>query len=370
MIKKEIVNLVLIVFTSLFFSCAPSFVRNKEARDDQEKYDKAVLFQSVFTEVIKVDIETEPVTTSHKTDDAADDIAIWYNAVNPEQSIIFGANKKGYIHSYNLKGKELQSINCGKINNVDIRYNTLFGNKKVAVLAGSNRTDNSIVFFIIDNKGVIHKTPDFKIDLGDVKPYGFCLYKDKKELLHAYVNSKEGYVYQYKIEFDTLGNFKSTLARTLKLKTQVEGMVADDKNHKLYVAEEEKGIFIFDANELGSTKGALIKESTSANKFISYDIEGIALLPPHYLVASIQGSFSYAIFDLNTNSYVTSFILKKGLVDGVEETDGIDILNVNLGADFPKGIFVAQDGFNYDEEEIRKQNFKIISLEEIISIIE
>ena len=61
--------------------------------------------------------ETEPVFTSG---DAADDPAFWYNQVNPEQSIVFGTDKKAGIHAFALNGARIKFIPSGKINNIDI----------------------------------------------------------------------------------------------------------------------------------------------------------------------------------------------------------------------------------------------------------
>lgn len=368
--NKILYTLILSILILTIYSCKSNFVRNKEARDDQEKYLEAVELQSAFKNIITADFETDPVFTSHYSDDAADDPAIWYNTYNPNKSVIFGSNKKGSLDSYNLSGKKLQSITIGKINNIDIRKGILLGNQKMDIIAGSNRTNNSIVLFKIDTVGTIKNQPDFTINLGDFEPYGFCLYKDEKNILHAFVNSKNGSIYQYKVNVDSNGKFKSDLVRKLKLDTQVEGMVVDDQNHKLYVGEEEKGIFMFSARENNRAKGKLLNESTSLNKNISYDIEGLALLPPNYLVASSQGNFSYAIFDLKNNKYVDSFIIQNGKIDGVEETDGLEILNINLGNNFPKGILVVHDGFNFDNGKNKNQNYKIIDLEKVISIIE
>ncbi len=43
-------------------------------------------------------------------------------------------------------------------------------------------------------------------------------------------------------------------------------------------------------------------------------------------------------------------------IDRVSDTDGIDVINVNLGPDFPLGLFVVQDGHNDDDN----QNFKLV----------
>ena len=50
-----------------------------------------------------------------------------------------------------------------------------------------------------------------------------------------------------------------------------------------------------------------------------------------------------------------------GTVDGVSDTDGIDVTGAALGADWPDGLFVAQDG----ENEGGNQNFKLVSWGEI-----
>ena len=49
---------------------------------------------------------------------------------------------------------------------------------------------------------------------------------------------------------------------------------------------------------------------------------------------------------------------------GAEHTDGIDICSKNLGASFPEGIFVVQDGLNRDGDET---NFKFVSVAEILA---
>ena len=54
----------------------------------------------------------------------------------------------------------------------------------------------------------------------------------------------------------------------------------------------------------------------------------------------------------------------KDQIDGSEETDGLDIVSDSLSPAFPKGLLVVQDGFNYDGDSLRAQNFKLISWEQ------
>jgi 3-phytase len=63
------------------------------------------------------------------------------------------------------------------------------------------------------------------------------------------------------------------------------------------------------------------------------------------------------------NAYVKTFSITGGNgIDAVEDTDGIDVTMANLGAAFPEGVFVAQDGLN----DQGNQNFKLVPLQLIL----
>jgi 3-phytase len=79
-----------------------------------------------------------------------------------------------------------------------------------------------------------------------------------------------------------------------------------------------------------------------------------------YLFVSVQGNNSYAIFDRKTLELIALFQITKGnIIGGVEETDGIEIINQDKFS-----YFIAQDGINEGH-----QNFKFVKLDEIISKI-
>ena len=65
-------------------------------------------------------------------------------------------------------------------------------------------------------------------------------------------------------------------------------------------------------------------------------------------------------------SPVFRFQIKDGGIDGTSDTDGISVSSFNFGGEFSKGLMVAQDGYNYDGDELKNQNFKIISFKEIL----
>ena len=363
--------LALITISIILSSCNNKavFVRNVEAIDDISAYEAAAAEQASFTNKITASVETNPVQSQTLVGDSADDPAIWYNEANPDQSVIFGTNKVEGLYAYNLDGEQLQRIPYAKINNIDIRQNVRFGNQKLDLLAGSNRTNNAIDLFIISKEGSIAESPNFRLALGKLQPYGYGLFMPNDSTLYSLLNDKYGNVVQHHITMQG-DSLVGKMVRRFQLPTQAEGIMADDKRGIIYIGEEQTGIHSFKGDPNGGKETSILEESTIKNKNIRFDIEGIAYLPPHYMLASSQGNFTYAIFDLKSENYLTSFSIKDGeTIDGVEETDGLEILRKPLGSKYPEGILVVQDGFNRDKGEIRNQNFKIIDLRQVLKLL-
>ena len=80
-----------------------------------------------------------------------------------------------------------------------------------------------------------------------------------------------------------------------------------------------------------------------------------------YLVVSSQGDSAYAVYRLSDDAYVGRFRIGKGTLGSTEETDGIEIAMDSFGADYPGGLFIAQDGDNAPAA----QNFKLVSWADI-----
>jgi 3-phytase len=319
-------------------------------------------------------IETDPVP-QRKNEDAADDPAIWIHPENPEKSIIIGTDKKGGLATYNLEGEELYYFFTGDMNNCDVRYDFLLTDKKVDVVAASNRTFHSLSLYKIQENGILDSLHSriIKSEMKD-EVYGLCMYKSPKSgKYYVFMNSKAGEVEQYEL----IGGecrVDAKLVRSFSVGTQTEGMVADDENQILYLGHEVAGIWKFDAEPDGSNKGTFIELSSEENPNIKYDVEGLAIYDSGngegYLIASSQGNYSYALFERQgNNKYLGSFRITDGEIDGVEETDGLDVTNVALGKNYPSGMLVVQDGFNYDGNKKIAQNFKSVSWKEVERII-
>ena len=316
-------------------------------------------------------IETTPVQ-SLLDDDAADDPSIWYNFENPSESRIIGTDKKRGICVYDLNGQERNFYPVGRVNNIDVRYNFNLNGKFIDIVGASNRTTNAIDLFMMNrDSGTLVPINARLLASGVDEVYGFCLYHDKQINKHyVFVNGKNGMLEQWEL-FATENNLiDAKIVRTMLVGSQPEGMVADDELGNLFVGEEDKGIWKFSAKAAADSARILIAESDTVNRNITFDIEGITIYYASngqgYLIGSSQGNNSYAVFNRSgNNEYLGSFSVIDNIVDGSEETDGIDVINLSIGPNFPQGLFIAQDGFNYDGDSISTQNFKLVPWQNI-----
>ena len=90
--------------------------------------------------------ETESVTS---LGDAADDPAIWFNELNPTESLIFGTDKRKGIHVYDIYGNELAFSRLGATNNIDLRVI----NEDVHLVV-SNRTLSTLDYWIFPEENL------------------------------------------------------------------------------------------------------------------------------------------------------------------------------------------------------------------------
>lgn len=311
--------------------------------------------------------ETKPVPRN-LNDDAADDPAIWINYSMPDSSRIIGTDKKGGLAVYDMSGKEIFYYNSGEVNNVDLRYKFPTEYDTIDILAVSNRSGQSVDLYRIMNNGslqAVHKQPLRSGMTSEI--YGLCMYHNIADgKYYVFANSKSGEIEQWEL-FADKDKLDGKVVHRLKLKTQVEGMVADDENGFLYVGEEDAGIWKFEAAPSSGSQGILLNQSSERdNSSIDFDIEGLAIyyLPDSsgYLLASSQGNNSFAVFERKVpNKYIASFKIVSGYnADGSEDTDGIDVTSTPMGSAYPEGLLVVQDGHNEDCGVPTPQNFKLV----------
>ena len=158
------------------------------------------------------------------------------------------------------------------------------------------------------------------------------------------------------------------LVRTIKFDSIVEGLVTDLFYRKIYVAEENVGLWEINVDPLVNLDKKIIFNVDK--QYFKSDLEGITLYEKDngegYIIVSIQGSNSFGIIDRKTKQILSVFkITSNKEIDEVSDTDGIDLSKLSSNK-FPKGLFIAQDGFN----ENKNQNFKFVDFSSILNNLE
>ncbi|WP_326525136.1 phytase [Sphingomonas sp.] len=314
--------------------------------------------------LVHATVETEPMETGG---DAADDPAIWIDRNDPSRSVVIGTQKQSGLYVYDMSGKKIQYLADGRMNNVDLREGFRLGGKPVTLVTASNRTTKGISIYTLDPATrQLTDVADGIQTTGFDDPYGLCMYRSAKGgRTYVFVNQTDGKMRQWELVATPAGKVQAKLVRDLPFTTQVEGCVADDEAGVLYVGEEDVGIWRQGAEPRGGEPRRMMA-AIKDNPALKDDVEGMSLYrldaKRGYLIVSSQGNDSYAVFRREgNNAYVGSFVVGANAaagIDGVSETDGLDVTSSSAGPGFEGGFMIAQDGRNVSPPE--HQNFKLV----------
>ena len=250
------------------------------------------------------------------------------------------------------------------------RARWLHGRRRPRTLvAASNRTDKSIALYWLDPATRRLSRAGEPVPTGFGDPYGLCMYADASGVYVFANNGGDGLYRQWRITAQD-GKAVGEQVREFTVGSQAEGCAADDETGALYVAEEAGGFFRYSAKPDGGTARKEIDRVDGPNGIVA-DIEGVEIWAGQdgtgYIVLSNQGADNYAVYRREgDNAFVGNFHIvadpDRG-IDGVSETDGLDVVSAPLGAKFPDGLLVVQDGRNLSPRE--RQNYKFVSWRDI-----
>ena len=270
-----------------------------------------------------------------------DDHCVWVDVERPRESRIICSDKSANkIFVYDMEGHVVQALDVPHPGNIDIRCKVLFSSGAVYDIVVVNRRepDPALLGFLVNKEQGTLQPLEGEIATGE--NYGGCLFHDVKgRALYAITTSKSGTIEQYRIEVERNESFKGTKSRTWKIE-YCEGAVADDDSGKLYIAEENGSIWKLDASPNGSLPGD--KLCRVGELGLQGNLEGLALLHSpvtnkKLLLVSDQGRSRYVLLSTEFPAQkVLEFALERG-----EHTDGIEICQQPLGAQFPSGLMVS-----------------------------
>ncbi|WP_158636516.1 phytase [Luteimonas marina] len=308
--------------------------------------------------------ETAPVESYG---DAADDPAIWAHPTHPERSVVVATDKKAGLYVYDMQGQVKQFLPDGKMNNVDLRDGFRLGDEDITLVAASNRTDKTIALYrLAPETAQLSDVADGPQPTGMLDPYGLCMYRSARSgETYVFVNGDDTVKRQWRLADAGNGRVRTELVRELAFDSQTEGCVADDAAGVLYVGEEDVALWKLPADPDGGDAMTAV-DRVDANPAIKDDLEGVGLYDlgdgRGYIVVSSQGNDTYAVYRREGDqAYLGSFAVAadpaRG-IDGISETDGLDVSSANLGPGLEHGAMVAQDGRNV--LPVQNQNYKIV----------
>ncbi len=352
----------------------------------------------------------------------ADDPAIYLHPEDPRQSFVITTFKEGGLGVYDLMGKPIQSISPPDIryNNVDVVYGVEYPSQMLGevasvdlAIASDRRNDTLAIFKINPDLNLFVKNPleeivsisvpdsIFGIDDTEATAYGLTAYISKNDgKTYVFVSQSDGNkIAQLEIQ-PSLGaadelTVDAKIIRTFAVpippnisakEAFVEGMVVDRETEFLYLAQEKFGIWKISLDSVDSIQESL-KDSHNTVDLVNRikpdsplnaDIEGLTIYYDRsdrgYLIASSQGDSTFAVYDsAGDNPYLGSFA-----IEGVKQTDGLDITSIPLGEKYPEGMLIVQDGLNKvpqvdsnssgKKTQYLKTNFKFVSAKDIFEL--
>jgi 3-phytase len=317
---------------------------------------------------VRAVVETDPVASAG---DAADDPAVWIHPEDATNSLILGTDKQAGLYVYDLAGDVQQFLPAGKVNNVDVRYGfELADGTVVDIAVATNRSHGTLTIWGIDRaSGELTELGAGQEDLAMNEPYGLCLYQNPEDnAFFAVANSKAGEVEQHRLIATDDARITAEPVRSFEVGSITEGCVVDDAHHQLFIGEETRGIWAYDArpDRPASQDDRALVDAVAPEGRLTADIEGLALYldgsDGGYLVASVQGANQFALYDRQPPHVFQGFFEivadPASGIDGVSETDGLEVVSRNLGPAFTEGLIVVQDGRNV--EPTAHQNFKLV----------
>ncbi|MBW8017221.1 MAG: phytase [Planctomycetes bacterium] len=290
----------------------------------------------------EVPVITPDVRYANPDDSDQDDMCVWVHPTDKSLSTIVSSDKyANRIFVYSLTGTLIQSVDVGTPGNIDIRYGFSLNGETVDVVGVVGRDAKKILLYKVKSDRTLERIDDDAIFTDD--NYGIAMYKSPTSgKYYAFSVSKSGTIKQFELTDDGSGKITGTNVRTMSVSSITEGMVCDDETGKLYVAEEQVGVWKFGAEPDAGTNRLQIA-AVGSDGFVS-DCEGITLYyranGEGYIIVSSQGNSTFRILDRKApHAFIGAFD-----ISNASSTDGIDVCSVNLGSTYPQGAFLCHSG--------------------------
>lgn len=313
---------------------------------------------------VRPSVETRPGVLA--TGNQAVDVGLWINPLNPAQSVLLVADTSSGLVTFTLEGSELQLIPDGVVSGVDVQEGIFVGGALQPLVMTANRTLNGLVPYVINpqTRGVSRVDPNQVLRPTSFSPESVTLYRSAGSgRLYAFTGSIAGAaptVVQMELTLSSDGGVSGTEVRRIPLDSAATGLVADDEQGFLFIAERNHGISRLAAEPdagtgrtfvVGLTPGLLAAPVGGVGLYRAAGAEG-------YLVVANTPADTFLLFNRRPpHATVGSFRLgQDGGIDAVTGPRSLELTSRALGTLFPQGLLIAHDDSNAPVE-----NYKLAS---------
>jgi 3-phytase len=287
----------------------------------------------------------------------SDDPAIWIHPDDPAQSLVIGTDKGGSLYVFDLAGTiipEKVVSGLGRMNNVDVEYGLLLGGVATDIAGATERPTSRIRVYGLPEM-IPLDVDGIEVFAGQEpanRPMGLALYKRPSDgSIFAIVSRKEGpsgaYLWQYRLHDDGSGRVTASKVREFGQWSgvlEIEAVAVDDPLGYVYYSDEGSGIRKYHADpEAPQAAEELAVFGTSG---FTQDREGISIYQiddgTGYILVSDQQANEFRIFTREGEPgrpHEHRFL--KAVKASTNESDGSEVTNTALNANFPVGLFIA-----------------------------
>ena len=317
---------------------------------------------------LNLDKKVQPAVITEQVNFDTDDPAIWINPQDASQSLIIGTDKEtdGGLFVYDLNGKIVNKVpGLKRPNNVDVEYGFNLQGKKIDIAVTTERQQNKIRIYEVPSMKEIGAISVFEGET-DRDPMGISIYKNPQtDEIFAIVGRKFGptgtYLWQYKLS-ENNGKVTGEVVRkfgNFSGKKEIESIAVDDELGFIYYSDEGFGVRKYYADPAKGNQELVL----FGQKDFKEDVEGISIYDTGngkgYILISNQQADTFNVYrregdNGNTNQHYRIAEIPVS----TKESDGSEVVNVNLGPKFPNGVFVAMTNGKvfhyYDWREFQK----------------
>jgi len=293
-------------------------------------------------------------------------VAIW-NPQDITKARIIGAQPQGELDIYDLNGFILQRLGVRAPGAVDVRNHFTWIESDGAILAATDNSDRSIVFYKLDPKtGLADPKQRGRIRTKIKEITSVCLSQSGADFVMI-ATSKAGDVHAWTLALDPWRDVTGIKMAETQFPSEISSCAIDDKTGALYVAEIARGVWRVDSADIKGPR-TLVDSVQSEGGRLAYPVNAVGIYAGDgygLLMASYGPDAKIAIYDRGPkNHYWVSVNVANGKkADGVTGGLGLAAAAGDFGADAPLGVVVVQDSENSKPKAA--PNFKVISFADI-----